>query len=66
MGWIPKTWKELFNNCVILMLTFGSIGIALKFTTFFDKWVFFPFFPNILDAAFIILSVIYLSLKSRK
>jgi hypothetical protein len=66
MKWIPKTRKELLNNCVILMLACGTAGIALKFTTFFNKWVFFPFFPNILDTAFLILSVIYLSLRSKK
>ena len=66
MGGIPKTWKELLDNCVILMLASGTIGIALKFTMFFDKWVFFPSFPNILDAIFLSLSVIYLSLRSKK
>jgi hypothetical protein len=48
------------------MLVSGTIGIALKFTTFFDKWVYFPLFPNIVDAAFLIVSVIYLFWKAVK
>jgi len=66
MAIIPKTWSELVNNCILLMLVSGTIGIALKFTTFFDKWVYFPLFPNIVDAAFLILSVIFLFWKSVK
>ena len=66
MAIIPKTWSELANNCILLMLVCGTIGIALKFTTFFDKWVYFPLFPNIVDAAFLIVSVIFLFWKAVK
>jgi len=41
-------------------MVFGTIGIALKFTTYFNKWVYFPSFPNVLDASFLIFSVVYL------
>ena len=41
----------------------GTIGIACKFITLFDKWIFWPSFPNILDAAFLIISVLYLALR---
>jgi len=61
-----KSWKELLNDCLLLVCVFGTIGIALKFTTFFDKWVYFPSFPNVLDATFLISSGIYLALKARK
>jgi intracellular septation protein A len=61
-----KNWKELANDCLLLVLVSGSIGIALKFTTFFDKWVYFPSFPNLLDATFLIFSVIYLAYKIKK
>jgi hypothetical protein len=61
-----RSWKELFNDCLLLVLVFGTIGIALKFTTFFDKWVYFPSFPNFLDATFLILSVVYLVYKIKK
>jgi cytochrome c oxidase assembly factor CtaG len=61
-----RSWKELANDCLLLVLVFGTIGIALKFTTFFDKWVYFPSFPNFLDATFLIFSVIYLAYKIKK
>jgi hypothetical protein len=51
---------------MIIMLVAGTIGIALKFTTFFDRWVYFPSFPNIFDAAFLILSVGYLTWLAKK
>jgi hypothetical protein len=61
-----KSWKDLLNDCLLIVCVFGTIGIALKFTTFFDKWVYFPSFPNVLDATFLISSGIYLALKARK
>jgi len=63
---IPKTWRQLANYCILIMFVSGTIGIALKFTTFFDRWVYFPWFPNVCDAAFLILSVLYLLWKSIK
>jgi len=61
-----RTWKELFNDCVLVVLVFGTIGIAIRFMTFFGKWVYFPTFPNALDAAFLIFSVLYLVWKIKK
>jgi len=61
MKTLHRNLNELFKDCIIIILMTGTIGIALKFTTFFDKWVFFPSFPNICDAAFLILSVAYLT-----
>jgi hypothetical protein len=61
-----RTWKELLNDCVLLALVFGTIGIAIKFTTFFGKWVYFPAFPNAFDATFLIFSVLYLVWKVKK
>jgi hypothetical protein len=61
-----RNWKELLNDCVLLILVSGTIGIALKFTTFFDKWVYFPSFPNVLDTSFLIFSVVYLVWKIKK
>jgi hypothetical protein len=61
-----KNWKQLLNDCILLTLVFGTIGIALKYTTFFNKWVYFPSFPNIIDSAFLILTVIYLAWKIKK
>jgi hypothetical protein len=28
-----------------------AIGLAFGFPRYFDRWVFFPWFPNILDSA---------------
>jgi len=46
-------------------MVFGTVGIALKFTTFFNRWVYFPSFPNALDSTFLILSVVYLAWKAK-
>jgi hypothetical protein len=66
MKTVYKNWKQLLNDCILLTLVFGTIGIALKYTTFFNKWVYFPSFPNIIDSAFLILTVIYLAWKIKK
>jgi uncharacterized membrane protein len=51
--------KTLLNNLILIAFMFGTLGIALKFPTYFDHWVFFPSFPNAFDSAFLILSVTY-------
>jgi len=61
MKTIHNNWKSLANDCVLIIFVSGTIGIAMKFTTFFDKWVYFPSFPNIFDAMFLITSVLYLT-----
>lgn len=62
---LHRSLRELLNDCMIIMFVCGTIGIALKFITFFDQWVYFPAFPNALDSLFLISSVIYLTWKSR-
>ena len=59
---------EWFNwkNILSIICVAGTIGISLKWVTVFDTWVYFPFFPDILDASFLILSVLFLALKERK
>jgi hypothetical protein len=59
-------WSDLLNDCIQIALVFGTIGIALKFITFFDQWVYFPTFPNFLDSTFLIISVTYLAWNARK
>jgi hypothetical protein len=49
-------------NINLVICLFGSFGIALKFTVFFDHWVFFPTFPNVLDSAFLMYSIASMSL----
>ena len=66
MKTIHENWNALLDDCLQIALICGTIGISLKFITFFDKWVFFPSFPNILDSTFLILSVLYLTWKIRK
>jgi hypothetical protein len=61
-----SSWRMLLNDCVIVMLVSGTIGIALKFTTLFDHYVYFPAFPNIFDAIFLIVSVVYLAWKVKR
>ena len=61
-----RSWKELLNDCILIVLVSGTIGIALKFATFFDKWVYFLSFPNIIDATFLIFAVLYLVWKIKR
>jgi len=42
----------------------GVIGIALKFITLLDHWLYFPIFPNVLDAMFLVVAVLYLACKA--
>jgi hypothetical protein len=63
---VHNSWNDLLNDCIQIALVCGTIGIALKFITFFDQWVYFPSFPNVLDATFLILSVTYLTWKAKK
>jgi hypothetical protein len=51
--------RTLLSNLLIIVFVFGTVGIALKFFTYFNHWVYFPSFPNALDSAFLILSVTY-------
>ena len=63
---IHSNRNELFHDCMLIVTVCGTIGIAIKFITFFNQWVYFPSFPNALDSTFLISSVSYLAWKSRK
>jgi hypothetical protein len=63
---IHERWSDLLNDCVLVILVCGTIGIALKFITFFNQWVYFPSFPNVLDSTFLVFAVVYLAWKVRK
>lgn len=66
--------ETLFQKLVVKQLSWslvwtticvsGVIGIALKFMTLFDHWLYFPIFPNVLDAVFLVVSVLYLAYKA--
>ncbi len=58
------SWRELLDKCIILALVSGTFGIALKLSTFLNKLVYFPFFPNILDWIFISGGAIYLGYRA--
>ena len=59
MKTLNKSWKEVLTNGLMVAFFFGTVGVALKFVTFFNQWVYFPSFPNFLDSAFLILSSTY-------
>jgi hypothetical protein len=63
---IHNRWNDLLNDLIQITLVCGTIGIALKFITFFDQWVYFPTFPNFLDSTFLILAITYLAWRARK
>ena len=63
---IHNHWGDLFNDLIQIALVAGTIGISLKFITFFDRWVYFPTFPNFLDSTFLILAITYFAWKARR
>jgi hypothetical protein len=65
MKTLHRNWNELTNDCVLIALLTGTIGIALKFVTYFNQWVYFPAFPNTLDSAFLIISAGYLAWRAK-
>jgi hypothetical protein len=54
-----KSLKGVLGTGLLVVFFFGTVGIALKFVTFFDHWVYFPSFPNSLDSAFLISGSLY-------
>ena len=56
----------LVHDAMLVLFVCGTIGIALKFVTFFDQWVYFPSFPNVVDSTFLISAVVYLAWRARK
>jgi nicotinamide riboside transporter PnuC len=66
MKQIHNNWNELFHDCMMIIFVCGTIGMAIKFVTFFNQWVYFPSFPNALDSTFLVSAVLYLAWNSRK
>jgi len=72
------TYKNLAIDLLSILFISGTIGIALKFITFqiivnenlasgnLLTDVFFPYFPNVLDSAFLISAVFYLAWRILK
>jgi len=63
---VHQNWNQLASDCIQIALVCGTIGIALKFITFFNHWVYFPAFPNVLDSAFLITAILYFAYAARK
>jgi len=61
---IHKSLRELLEDCLIISCVSGTVGIALKFTTFFNIWVQFPGWPNVCDVAFLIFSSLFLGWRA--
>lgn len=66
MKTIHRSWSDLANDLIQILIIGGAIGVAAKLISYFNKWVYFPSFPNVVDATFIVTAVIYLSWKSRQ
>jgi len=62
---LKASWTDVFKQIPTIVCIIGTIGIALKFTTFFDGWVYFPLWPNICDSVFLVASALYLGLRRR-
>ena len=72
------TYKNLASDLLSILFISGTVGIALKFITFqiivnenlasgnLLTDAFFPYFPNVLDSAFLISSVLYLAWRILK
>ena len=68
-----RSYRALAVDLISILFVSGTIGIALKFITFLIILnqnlasgnlltdLFFPYFPNVLDSAFLISSVLYLT-----
>lgn len=58
--------KQLLEYVLLAVCFFGTVGFAFGFTKWFDKWAYLPTFPNVLDSAFLVLSVSYLTWRVMK
>lgn len=59
--YMQKDARNLKRKLLVIACAAGTVGIALKFLTYLDHWVYFPAFPNALDTAFLIISILILS-----
>jgi hypothetical protein len=63
---IHNSWNDLVKDIMLIICACGTIAIALKFTTFFNQWVYFAPFPNVVDSVFLIAAVSYLIFNARR
>lgn len=74
---IHRTWHSLLSDLLAIVCVMGVIGVALKFL-FFQivlnlklygdvlSEVIFPFFPNVLDSAFLIFAACWLAIRKKR
>ena len=67
--------REFAADLLTVLMVSGTIGIALKFVTFqivlnnnlaqgnILSGAFFPYFPNLLDSLFLIISILFIALR---
>jgi|GEM_PF-3912937 len=75
---IHNNWRSLIKDLLTIVCIFGTVSIALKFLYFqlslnlnlkagnIITEIYFPFFPNVLDSAFLIFATLFLAAKSLK
>lgn len=67
--WQYDSWRHLLKDLLIVLLVSGTVGIALKFVAFqmllniygTPAYAVFPYFPNLLDSAFLIITALTLA-----
>lgn len=61
---IPLVKKLSLDSFLRAIFIGGTIGVALKLILLMNNYVFLPYFPNILDSIFLIVSILYLGVSS--
>ena len=62
----PVSSQRLLRSMTVILFAGGMFGIAIKFTTLFNKWIYFPISPNFVDAIFLMVGTAYLSWRALK
>ena len=60
----PWTRAQVLERGSILLFCAGILGIAFKFSTYWNHWVYFPLWPNICDSLFLIVGALVLAYKA--
>ena len=60
----PVSSQQLLRSMTVILFAGGMLGIAFKFTTLFDQWIYFPKYPNFIDTIFLMVGTIYLSWRA--
>jgi hypothetical protein len=63
---IHRSWRCLLFDLSVILVVCGTVGIALKFVYYLEKWVWFPLLPNVLDSAFLIAGACLLAFQVKR